>query len=460
MRIEFACRAALLWLLAASAGADADSPPETALADYVAKPDASFEWRVHARYDTAGAEVVELRLHSQTWKGALWKHQLYLIKPDELDLDSRRGLLIIGGGRWRDRYDAEPASELPDDAGLYIGIAQQLETVVALIAQVPFQPLFERREDELIAYTFDRYLETGNAEWPLLLPMVKSAVRAMDAAQAFTAAEWDITLERFTLLGGSKRGWTTWLTGAVDDRAAALVPVVIDALNFEAHMPYQQNAWGALSDELAPYTRRGLHEILGSEAGRALRRIVDPYSYRQLLTQPKLIVVATNDAYFPLDALNLYWDALPEPKHVLYLPNNGHGIDDFGRLLPALGALHRHGAALPALDWQFVESDRNLRLCVRADPMPVTVVAWTAESADTDFRDEAFVAEAVAPSGNGFVFDIDAPQSGFKAVFAEALLDNGDDRYLLSTNVRVIDASGRPPFPATAVHGKDGACGG
>ena len=449
----------LLGLAAGTAGADPDSPPETALEDYVQEADPGYTWREQARFDAPGAEVVELRLHSQTWQGIPWRHQLYLIRPDDVDVGARQGLLIIGGGRWRDSYDrGPPAQELPEDAGLYIGIAEQLRSVVAVVAQVPFQPLYGLREDELIAHTFERYLETGDAEWPLLLPMVKSAVRAMDATEEFARGDWDIELDRFTVLGGSKRGWTTWLTGAVDERAAALVPVVIDVLNFEAHLPHQRTVWGETSDELTPYTRRGLDEILSSEEGRALRRIVDPYSYRDALTQPKLIVAATNDRYFPLDALNLYWDDLPEPKQILYLPNNGHGIEDFGRLVPALAALHRHGRALPEIDWQFVAHEDGLGLCLRGRPAPEAVVVWTAESADTDFRDEVFSPAAAASAGNGYVIDVEPPETGYKAVLAEALMGEGEERFLLSTNVRIIDSGGRPAFEETAIGGDDGIC--
>jgi hypothetical protein len=83
---------------------------------------------------------------------------------------------------------------------------------VAVVGQVPFQPLFDRREDELIAYTFEQYLQTGDAEWPLLLPMVKSTVRAMDASSDVARREWHIPLPTFTVLGGSKRGWTVLAT--------------------------------------------------------------------------------------------------------------------------------------------------------------------------------------------------------------------------------------------------------
>ena len=55
---------------------------------------------------------------------------------------------------------------------------------------VPNQPLVfaddpgnQRNEDAIIAYTFDKFLKTQDPTWPLLLPMAKSAVRAMDTIQ-------------------------------------------------------------------------------------------------------------------------------------------------------------------------------------------------------------------------------------------------------------------------------------
>ena len=73
--------------------------------------------------------------------------------------------------------------------------------------------------------------------------------------------------------------------------------------------------------------------------------MVDPFSYRERLTQPKLILLSTNDRYWPLDALKLYWSELPDPKHVLYVPNQGHGLRDIERVIGSVSAVHRYAAA-------------------------------------------------------------------------------------------------------------------
>src|SRR4030095_11930863 len=90
-----------------------------------------------------------------------------------------------------------------------------------------------RSEDEIIAYTWDRFLRNGDDRWPLRLPMTKAAVRAMDAVTAWTATTQGggRAVRRCVLAGGSKRGWTTWTAAAVDRRVVAIVPAVIDLLH-------------------------------------------------------------------------------------------------------------------------------------------------------------------------------------------------------------------------------------
>ena len=89
-------------------------------------------------------------------------------------------LLFITGGDHKSKQNDNDHKQ-----ALHAG--SPLRRTVAVLRQVPNQPLLgDKKEDELIAETFVRYLETKDENWPLLFPMTKSAVRAMDAVQAFT----------------------------------------------------------------------------------------------------------------------------------------------------------------------------------------------------------------------------------------------------------------------------------
>jgi PhoPQ-activated pathogenicity-related protein len=426
------------WIVVALPSAYAQTRP---LFDYVAKVDDSYSWTYVDSTQFGGTEIAELLLTSQTWRGKHWKHQLFLIKPERIATGTQ-ALLIIGGGRWREALDdPQRLSDLPKEAELFASLAEYLETVVVVIAQVPFQPLFDRSEDQLIAYTFDKYLRSGNSEWPLLLPMVKSAVRAMDTGQAAAKALWNIELGHYTVVGGSKRGWTTWLAAAVDDRVTAIAPLVFDALNMSEHFPHQSEVWGAPSERIRPYTDLNLHNVLSTEDGRKLREIVDPYSYLDRLRIPKLVVNATNDEFFPLDSVNLYWTALEGERYALYLPNSGHSTDEFERLFASLNALHRQAAGLdtmPQPRWNYALEDGAVRLCATADPLPSAVMVWTARSEDRDFRDEHWEETALPRNGAAYDYETGQPTAGFLGLFAELYFGEGDAAYTLTTTPAVV----------------------
>ena len=57
-----------------------------------------------------------------------------------------------------------------------------------------------------------------------------------------TVADWvqkthgGALIDKFLVAGASKRGWTTWMTGAVDTRVIGLFPIVMDMLNFTSNV--------------------------------------------------------------------------------------------------------------------------------------------------------------------------------------------------------------------------------
>ncbi len=196
-----------------------------ALQDYVKRPDTSYAWHVRQRGKQGGGDYAELILTSQTWHDIVWKHQLFIYRPAKVK-DSKHALLLIDGSSWSDALENQPKDSkpapLPEKVLLITMLADMMQTPIAVVRQVPEQPIFDgRKEDQIIALTFSKYFETGDVDWPLLLPMVKAAVRAMDATQEFTRQEWQMDIEHFLVTGASKRGWTTWLTAATDSRVDA-----------------------------------------------------------------------------------------------------------------------------------------------------------------------------------------------------------------------------------------------
>lgn len=434
------------------------------LAQYVAQPDASYQWNVVRSGELHSGQYLEMRLTSQTWRGLTWKHQLFLFRPKHMD-SSRQALLYIDGGRWKAEYENGPLDP-PRQAVIFTRLADSIHAPVVVLRQVPFQPIFDRREDALIAYTFDRYLQTGEPDWPLLLPMVKAAVRAMDAVQAAAQEHWNLRIERFTVTGASKRGWTSWLTAATDPRVAAVAPMVIDMLNIPEQIRLQRETFGALSDQVQDYDDIALPARIDSDRGRELMQIVDPYNYRTHLTQPKLILLGTNDRYWTLDSLSAYWDALPEPKRVLYVPNQGHGMRDLQRVIAALSALHRYsarGEQLPSVSWTFTPSSRKLELSVHPTQRPTRVVVWSASSAARDFRDAHWSSHACRRSAGVFICTRPVSSQRLTASYAEVTFsERGELDFSLSTAVCTVDTAGvmiRPCLnnqngPTSAVSGQ------
>lgn len=440
----------LFSLCAAPALAEEKPQSDGALAKYVATEDDSFGWKVRRSGELPFGEWFELTLTSQTWHDIPWKHQLFVLKPKKLR-DGRRALLAIGGGSWQPQLEkpAEPGDGVPGQAAMYAALAEQTGTPVAVLLQVPHQPIDGKREDALISSTFQRFFLTEDPTWPLLLPMVKSAVAGMNAVSQFGKQQWSLDIGEFTVTGASKRGWTTWLTAAVDPRVVALAPAVIDMLNMPKQMPHQVATWGKPSEQIHDYTERGLDRLLATARGKRLVSIVDPYSYRRLIEQPKLIILGTNDRYWPLDALNLYWSDLVGKKYILYVPNSGHKLEDRERPLATLAALERQASGelkLADLDWKYTEEEGRLRLRVQTSQPPERVVAWLAESSTRDFREVRWSSQPMEQrSDAGHEYVLPLPEQGLKALFAEAVFATDRAPYYLSTQVKIVGRESRKP---------------
>ncbi|HIB98171.1 TPA: phenylacetic acid degradation protein [Candidatus Poribacteria bacterium] len=405
------------------------------LHDYVKRPEPKFSWKqTSGQIDHNLGTIYSLRLTSQEWKGIVWQHNLQVFVPAELIYPSTM-LLVVSGGSNSSQPDKE-------DMELGLKLANLSGSACAVLSQVPNQPLYDGKgEDDLIAHTFEKYLELEDATWLLLLPMVNSAIKAMDALQTFINQTLQVTIKDFVIMGASKRGWTSWLTAAVDSRIKATMPIVIDTLNMPDQMKYQLEVWGSYSEEIGDYTVRGIQDHLGTEMGQNLVSIVDPYSYREQLTMPKLSVIGTNDNYWVLDAMNLYWDGLPDPKYVLYVPNSGHNLEDRERAISGLTGFYRFVASdrdLPNITWKHSQENDRLQLHYKSDQKPVEARLWVAASINRDFRNATWLSVPAKLLDNGaFVGELILSPTHYVAILGELIFMIDGQPCPLSTQVSI-----------------------
>ncbi|MCX5716414.1 MAG: PhoPQ-activated protein PqaA family protein [Candidatus Omnitrophica bacterium] len=396
--------------------------PETALQSYLHNSDKSFHWEVQDKNKAEGITLYRILFTSQQWRGINWNHELIVMVPDNLEY--KDALLFITGGSVKN--EKPNIHEWTDELIIPISkLAKTNKAIAAIIWQVPNQPLYgDLTEDALISYTLHNYLNDHDFTWPLLFPMTKSAVRAMDVVQQFAKKEVKSKVNHFIISGASKRGWTTWLTGANDRRVKAIGPMVIDVLNMPVNIDYQKVVWGDYSIEIEDYVKLGIAQQLGTPNGNDLVKMIDPYSYRKTLTMPKMIFMGTNDPYWPVDAVKNYIDSIPGDNHICYTPNAGHGLGDkqkaFATLSAFVGTTVTDGK-YAICNYLVSEENGTITLKIKSTPeLLVDAILWSADSKDQDFRDEKWSETSLNPANKAeTTVMIKYPESGFKAFYVD-----------------------------------------
>jgi len=422
----------------------------TALDRYIAKLGTNYSWRLANTIRGEGYTTHVIDMISQSWlttnevNRTLWQHWLTLVVPDKVT--SPTALLFIGGGSTRTNVPSKSEDN-------FILVATNTKTVVAELRNVPNQPLIfagetkGRSEDSLIAYTWDKFLRTGDERWPARLPMTKAAVRVMDTITAFCASEagGKMKVDQFLVAGGSKRGWTTWTTAAVDNRVIAIAPIVIDMLNIVPSFVHHFEVYGFYAPAVGDYVRMKIMDWNGTPEYRALMKIEEPYEYRGRMTLPKFLINATGDQFFLPDSAQFYFNDLTGVKYLRYVPNADHGLkgsDAWMTLLACYSAVLK-GAKLPEFSWDVLGDGV---MTVTSADRPSEVKLWTASNERArDFRVDAigpaWKSTEVEVKGGGpysYGATVDKPAKGWTAYFLELTYTNGlAAPFKFTTEVRV-----------------------
>lgn len=436
MRKLFGAVMAALALVAAPAAAG----PTNALDAYVAKPDSSFDWRVVGHCQGEGYRCAVLELTSQTWSApkdvdaTVWKHWMTVVIPD--NVASSKAFLYITGGNKGDPPPTKPADR-------FARLAVDTGSVVVELDDVPNQPLTfaddpakkARVEDEIIAYLQARYAKTRDPDQLLRLPMVKSGTQAMTAVQQFIATDSGgrLKIDGFVVAGGSKRGWTTWLVGAVDKRVVGIVPIVINVLSVNDTAIHHWRAMGYFSPALQDYVDAGLiPDQIGKPGLDGVNLIEDPLNYQDRPTMkiPKYVINAVGDEYFPPDNTRYGYARVAAPKRLRMIPNSKHstaGTD----IMESITAFHDaviHKRPIPDYAWSV---GKGGEIVVKPQGEPSEVRLWQGTNPKArDFRvdtiGKAFTSTVLTARPDGtYVGDVAKPEAGYTAYFVELTYPSG-----------------------------------
>jgi PhoPQ-activated pathogenicity-related protein len=396
----------------------------TPLDKYIQAPDSNYRYELVKTFPGSGYTGYLIEMTSCAWRTPvvvdrpIWKHWLTIIKPEKVE--GNTGFLSITGGHIPD----PPPRMNPN----WVDCALTTHTVVAEVFDVPNEPVkfagYDKSlsEDAIVAYTWVQFLKTGDETWPLHFTMAKAAIRAMDTVTAFCAGQ-HVKVEKFVTSGGSKRGWTTWLTAAADPRVVAIIPKAIDLLNNEKSYQHQYQAYGAYSPAIKAYEQAGITDVYDQPRYQELLRLEDPYSYRERFTMPKFLINAAGDQFFTPDSSRFYFDDLPGEKYLRYLPNTDHslGLDSRESLIAFYDAFLHHRPR-PQFTWRFEE---NGDIRVQCKDKPSEVLLWQATNPKArDFRvmsiGRPYKSAKLTELGAGtYVAKIEKPAKGWTASFVE-----------------------------------------
>jgi PhoPQ-activated pathogenicity-related protein len=172
--------------------------------------------------------------------------------------------------------------------------------------------------------------------------------------------------------------------------------------------------------------------------------MIDPYSYKEKLTVPKMIFVGTNDPYWTADAIKHYFDQIPGKNLIHYVPNAGHDLAGGKQALEGLSAffgLTLQNKEYPVSTWAVNKTTEGFELSVQANPNDLVEAAiWATTSADRDFRNNLWLTRRVKYEGSTVKYTIPFVKKGYQAFYMDLKYkDPNGGTYTVSTRLFTTD---------------------
>lgn len=400
-----------------------------AINNYLSEKEDVFDWQILDSTQKRGVTYVEAYITTLNWKQELWKHFAIIMIPPTVNYSDvymviEQGVSVNG--------EPEIINNSHPIYGTFINAlidySNLTGTISVLMRNIPDIPsLGITNEDEFVFYCLDKYSDTRDLSWNPFAPMMKSTMNGFTAIQEICSNE-GVEVNTYTLSGLSKRGWTTYLTGAYDSRVKSLIPVVIDYVNIPKGYGrridiYGENSPKPLQDAL--FYEIGTIEGNLKPFGREVLKAMDPFELKEYLQKPIYVISGTNDTNFAIDNAKFYVDDFAQMK-LAYQKNAGHTYEP--EYLYSSFCFHlfqNTNTDLPELTCVETIENGQLKLSVSAthDFLSINVIKATNDT--QNFSEANWSTSSLGVSNKNFSHSENLPATGYKTVYLEFTFENG-----------------------------------